>query len=115
DLLEQRSTPWLAAHAQALALTGSWEAARALAAELERRTRPDENGAPENRTTEDASTETKAAHDDAARQLASTRLVLQDPGSAWSLASARADDAGASIQDLMLGAQIARLLGNPDA
>ncbi len=96
--LAERSTPWLAAHAQALALTGRWERARQLAGELERR-----------------AGDTLGADDDAVRRLASTRLVLQEPGAAWSLARTLGDDADATVRDLVVGAQIARLLGEREA
>lgn len=105
DTLDERSVPWVAMHAQAMALVGDWDRARTLGDELDRRA--DSAGQTPNEGQRDPGS--------TVRQLASTRLVLQDPDGAWALAGALSDEAGASVGDLMLGARIARLLNKPEA
>ncbi len=95
DGISQESIEWLSTHAQAYALRGQWARADILASELESRF--------------DGSDSTTA------RQLASTRLITQQPEDAWALASELGDDADATIEDLLLGAQIGQMLHEYEA
>lgn len=87
DTLEDRSTQWLAVHAQALALAGQWEHASAIVDRL-----------------------TAQNDADATGMLASTLIANQHPKSAWKIIELQANDADADVEDLMLGAQIAQTL-----
>lgn len=93
--LDQHTAAWLGAHAQALALTGRWQAASAIEAELRRRS--------------------EGGDEDATRRLASTLVVLQRPQEAWTLASGIANGTDAAVEDLLLGAQVAQVMQRPEA
>ncbi|MEX0876323.1 MAG: tetratricopeptide repeat protein, partial [Phycisphaerales bacterium] len=90
----ERGTVWLSLHAQALALTGRWEAAGALGDELDLRA--------------------DAGDADAGGELASTLLILQHPGRAWELARRLGDDVDASTGALALAGRIAQMLRRHD-
>jgi len=91
----EQSIEWIGVHAQASALTGRWSQAQALIAELA--SRSDGGDALASRT------------------LASTLLIAQQPARAWSLIREQANTVDASIEDLVLGAQIARSLEDYDS
>jgi tetratricopeptide (TPR) repeat protein len=90
-----RTDAWVGVHAQALALTGQWDRLESMIPELQRRT--------------------ELGNTEATRQLASTLLIAQQPSAAMEVISLQADDANAGIQDLMLGAQIAQVVGEYDS
>ena len=90
ESLDTQDSSWIAIHAQALALKGEWTRANKLIAALESR---------------------NVDNDPALiRLLAPTLIIAQRPTDAWELVQLIADDADASVEDLMLGSQIAQTL-----
>lgn len=89
--ISERSDSWLGVHAQAMALAGKWGQVQPMIAEL--RSRSD------------------SGNSRATRQLASALIITQQPKAAMELIGLHADDADADTHDLMLGAQIALMLG----
>ncbi len=97
DDIGQASIDWLGAHAQSYALRGQWAQAARLTDELALRLGDDDGR-------DDDSDRAPA------RRLASALLIAQRPDAAWALVAELADDADASAEDLLLGAQIAQML-----
>jgi tetratricopeptide (TPR) repeat protein len=93
EVFTARSNAWLEAHAQACALTGRWERAAALDAELAQRTAQGDR--------------------DAARAHAATLLLMQQPKRAQESAVALCADDAVITDDLKLLARIALNLEEP--
>ncbi len=96
DELSEYSDEWVLIHAQASALRGQWDLCDQLLTMIDARM--------------DSMDSTGTLSPEATRLLASTLVVVQQPDRAWALISSIADGSDASVEDLLVAAQIGQTL-----